>query len=107
MKRDCKTSESARLVSSRTAKTPQQGIAKKRKRSERRRKVRSGHEASPSMLSPIFSKVPLSTNQIITPTTPATMARKNIQKHQQTTVRFFFLLFWRASHESLRLYMFS
>lgn len=61
----------------------------------------SGHEASPSMLCPILLKVPLSTNQMITPTTPATMARKNIQKHQQTMVRFFFLLFWRASQESL------
>jgi hypothetical protein len=53
------------------------------------------------MLCPILLKVPLSTNQMITPTTAVTKAMKKIQKHQQTMVRFFFLLFWRASHESL------
>ena len=61
----------------------------------------SGHEASPSMLCPILLNVPLSTSQMITPTTAVTKAMKKIQKHQQTMVRFFFLLFWRASHESL------
>jgi len=55
------------------------------------------------MLGPSLSKVPLSTNQMITPTTAVTKAMKKIQKHQQTMVRFFFLLFWRASHESLQI----
>jgi len=78
-------------------------VAKKgeKKRENTKQSVFSGHEASPSMLCPILLKVPLSTNQMIKPTTPATRARKKIQKHQHTMVRFFFLLFWRASHESL------
>ena len=82
--------------------------AKRRRKEEEKKSTReedgrmlSGHDASPSACCPILSKVPLSTNQIITPTTAVTNAMKKIQKHQQTMVRFFFLLFWRASHESL------
>jgi hypothetical protein len=73
----------------------------KEKRKVEKRQSHSDHEAFPSMLCPILLKVPLSTNQMITPTTAVTNAMKKIQKHQQTMVRFFFLLFWRASHESL------
>jgi hypothetical protein len=75
------------------------GVGRKAKQSDVNH--RSRHEAIPSPLCPILSKIPLSTSQIITPTTPATNARKKAQKHQQTIVRFFFLLCWRASQESL------
>lgn len=53
-------------------------------------------------LCPILLNTPLSTSQMITATTPATSRRKPIQKAQQICVRVFFLLFCRASQESLQ-----
>lgn len=52
-------------------------------------------------LCPILLSTPLSTSQMMTATTAATKMRKTIQKAQQTLARLAFLLFWRASQESL------
>lgn len=71
-------------------------------------KADSNHEDDASAilsppLCPILLNTPLSTSQMMTATTAATNSRKTIQKPQQTRARFFFLLCWRASQESLRL----
>ena len=108
---DCRVvrQPSARLVSSRPSFAEGVSQRKEKKNKNRERRILEAHEeyaaflpsSSISSWCPRLWRTPDSTSQMMTPTMAATNARKKIQKHQQTIVRFFFLFCWRASHESL------